>query len=639
MKQIRLILTIGISVLLYMNAHAVTFLTEQFSGYLDGRLGDTGIGGGGTVPGWNTADDRVTISNAWGNLDAEALGLVSSLGAKVVIANTNTYATNAYDGTYNKWIAQNTFPPANETNLYYSFLYKFNDVSQLPSDGSAFYIIGCNRQNSGVTSLTTYHWFLFAKNAGGSGQVGICKYDVVGNAYGATNWCTTNLASGQTFLVVLRQYITPTAAVPDTNYLWINPATNTFGLPDGSWPTPSASTSDGTDDTSGSGPGRFHVLCTPASAELDELRIGSTWADVTIPKGTCVSASSTLTSTNAITQVEQISATFTASAGPTTSPGFQWQLSKDGGTTWNNILNATAPNYTTPNLFIATDQGNKYRAIVAAGCNSSTATSAVVTVTLTVPTVTANGVIMHDQFTDTVRDLPPVTQSNSVWFTAATISAYLDAFTGDLIGTPRPGSSSLWLGFFTETNALPVHLGISNKITVTLPFTTGYMNSFTNNGALRFGLFDYYDGGVRPTADASTLTGSGGQATGVRGYMLSVDWGTNFTANSPLSLLVRNGLGDANLMGTTGDLRVHGQRTGGRRLHRCSVVCAQHILHSGVLRAANRDQLGERDGDDYRARNKLVVHGYGNQPGLSPVRFVRHPAQFARDFGGCFHLP
>ena len=439
-----------------------------------------------------------------------------------------------------------------DTNLYYSFLYKFDNVSQLPTDGSAYYIIGVNRQNSGVTSLTTYHWLLFARNAAGSAQVGVCKYNVTANTYGATNWCTTNLASGQTFLVVVKQHIIAGAANPDRNDLWINPPTNTFGLGEESLPPPAASTTDGTDDSSTAGPGRFHIVCSPASAELDELRIATTWAEVTIPKGTCFSATIFSSPTN-VTQSAEISATFRVDPGTTAGPTFQWQISKDSGNTWNGIPGAEAAIYITPNLFIATDQGNQYRAIVTAVCDGSSATSGVATVTLTTPTPTGDGVIMHDQFTDGLRDDSPVTQSNSVWYTAINGSGYLDASSGDLVGFPLHGTSSLWLGFFRETNMVPVHLDVGKQIDITLPFIPDSFFSHTNNGALRFGLFDYYDGGLRPTADASTLSGSGGQGAGVRGYMLSVDFGTNFTANSPLSLLVRTGLGDNNLMGTTDD--------------------------------------------------------------------------------------
>lgn len=122
-----------------------------------------------------------------------------------------------------------------------------------------------------------------------------------------------------------------------------------------------------------------------------------------------------------------------------------------------------------------------------------------------------------------------------------------------MVGYPTNGSSSLWLGYFTADITQPVHLAVGRAIRVTLPFTPISFGSHTNNAALRFGLFDYADGGTRVVADGNTATGSSGNGRNVRGYMLSLDFGPTFTANSPLSLLVRNGLGDSSLMGTTGD--------------------------------------------------------------------------------------
>ena len=77
---------------------------------------------------------------------------------------------------------------------------------------------------------------------------------------------------------------------------------------------------------------------------------------------------------------------------------------------------------------------------------------------------------------------------------------------------------------------------------MTFPFTPNDFSQFTGNGALRFGLYDYADLGVPITTSSTSLTGSAGQGYGVMGYMLSLDFGTNFTATTPLSLYARNSL-------------------------------------------------------------------------------------------------
>ena len=139
---------------------------------------------------------------------------------------------------------------------------------------------------------------------------------------------------------------------------------------------------------------------------------------------------------------------------------------------------------------------------------------------------------------------------------------------------------------------------------MTLPFITNSFDSHTNNGSLRFGLFDYYDGGLRPTADATTLTGSGGQGASVRGYMLSVDFGTNFTANTPLSLLVRTGLDDSNLMGTTADYSsmASGPPGGGYANAPSFVAGTPYTLEFSVSSGGN--QFGDGDGVDLRAAGR-----------------------------------
>lgn len=67
------------------------------------------------------------------------------------------------------------------------------------------------------------------------------------------------------------------------------------------------------------------------------------------------------------------------------------------------------------------------------------------------------------------------------------------------------------------------------------------------------GLFDYYDSGNRITVDGPNVSGSQGNAAGVRGYMLTLNFGPTFNDTTPLEIYARNSLPDINLMGTTSD--------------------------------------------------------------------------------------
>jgi hypothetical protein len=101
-------------------------------------------------------------------------------------------------------------------------------------------------------------------------------------------------------------------------------------------------------------------------------------------------------------------------------------------------------------------------------------------------------------------------------------------------------------------------------VIATLKFIPASYAAFTNNGALRIGLFDYADSGSLVTNDNANVSGSTGEGAQVRGYMLSLDYGQVFSDNTPLNLYVRNGILDNNLMGTTGDyLSMGGGPTGG----------------------------------------------------------------------------
>lgn len=551
-KQIRLLFAIiGASVFLGQTSRALPIVQDSFAYPGTGQLGSTlATGGGGSIPGWANPQTTVTFTNGIGSLDGTSLGLVASAGDMVSISGTAVSGL----GCYNKFVPSGAFPQPGtgepNTNLYYSFLYRFNVGSDVSTTGQI--ISQVNRENSGFA--TGVHWYLIAKRTGANIQLGIAK-----GVASVTNYSPANIVAGQTFFVVIQQVLTNGAA-NDIDSLWINPPKQYFGTNENNIPPADASVSLGTEDASTTGPGRFWIA-SGANANLDELRISTNWADVTPWVGQCLPPV-IVSSPASVTNVAEINAAFSVVASGT-SLTYQWQLNQRGNSSWANISGATDSSYTTPNLNLTNDNGDEYRVIATAPCSGLMATSGVAKVTLTAPVVTAVGTIMDDFFENLVVDALPISSTNSVWFTET--AADLSAYPGPgMTATPTSGSSSLWLGYFIYTNQLPVDLAVGNAIKVTLPFTPTGFTAHTNNAALRFGLFDYYDGGVYVVNDDSTVGGSTGNGAGVRGYMLSVDFGPNFTSSSPLSLLTRIGLTDNNLMGTTGDyLSMGGGPSGG----------------------------------------------------------------------------
>ncbi|MCX8092009.1 MAG: hypothetical protein N3I86_13925 [Verrucomicrobiae bacterium] len=90
----------------------------------------------------------------------------------------------------------------------------------------------------------------------------------------------TPLATNTTYLIVTRYDFD---ANPNQFALWVNPPTNTFGGADPG--NPDISTTAGTDQSSLSSWWFHHIGSTPQMvAAVDEIRVGTTWAQVTPPR-------------------------------------------------------------------------------------------------------------------------------------------------------------------------------------------------------------------------------------------------------------------------------------------------------------------------------------------------------------------
>jgi hypothetical protein len=568
-NQIKLLFAVAFAVLLNQSAGATTYLVDQFLDYATGQLGATATG---NALGWTSPQPEVTVTNGSGSLEGTSLGLEASLGDKVSIFGTNVTSNAPFpNGCYNLFIPtanKGALNAQNTTNIYASFLYRFN----VGTDISNCMFAAIYYESGGVASSSGDYGFLqlFARQAGGGQiQIGVAKNVFNTNGIGGggvTNWDGTTVTAGQTFFVVVRSQLNVTNASNiggftttsfETNViddLWIDPAPASFGVAESSVPTPDVSSlaGDGTVPGGTGGPGRFFIMEDGANANLDEIRIASSWAEVTPPVGTCDGAQIINSPTN-VTQSAEINAILKCDFNGTGATN-QWQISQNNGTNWTSIPGANFAEYVTPNLQLATDNGNQYRCIVGVGCDNTVVTSAVATVTLTAPVVTPDGLIMGDFFVNQLFN-DPVTTNNSVWYGSEDASSdelFTDYPGPGATATTITNTSTLYVGYFVNTNTPPVDLAIGNEIQVTFPFTPNDFSQFTGNGPVEFGLFDYYDGGT-PINSTTTVTGSTGNGVNVRGYMLSVDFGPTFTSDTPLSLYTRDVYTDIGLMNTTGD--------------------------------------------------------------------------------------
>jgi pectate lyase len=240
MKKILILLVIGITLTCTAQAQ---LLTEHF-GYTTGNLGTVGSGGG-----WSGSNSGVTITT--NGLDGTGVGLADPSGNKV------TTTTSSSSGTYNQ------FSTGIKTgSVYYSFLLRVNSTSGLDSTGLP--ISGLVRNGS----ASSYYNDVWLRLNGSNVEIGLSK------VRNGTTWSASPLTVGTLYLIVTKYQFGPVSG-DDVVSLWVNPTTGGTNEP-----TATVSFSSGGDGNNSTGIGRCYIYG-GCSADLDEVRIGATWTDVT----------------------------------------------------------------------------------------------------------------------------------------------------------------------------------------------------------------------------------------------------------------------------------------------------------------------------------------------------------------------
>ena len=323
------------------------------------------------------------------------------------------------------------------------------------SGGPAGYTPTVNSFAALISSLATANgnWTL-AMYDGGGGDVGTLTSWSITITYGAG---ATGVWSPNTGL-----YTDPAATVPYTGT-----SVNTV------YAKPAASTS-------------YTVTLSQA---------GCTSPPTTVP--VTVNTPASITTQPAATSVCEGSNTSFSVTAAGTSPTYQWQVSTDGGTTYNNITGATSSTYTVTGA-TASMNGNRYRVVVSGAppCGSVTSSAAVLTVnalprvtisanrTKLIPTTTAtltatvtpagtgtfqwfrNGVRVTSASTnslvvniDQLGDYnAQVTDANGCTSPLSNIVTISDTASGKLFLYPNPNKGKFHVRFYTQfytPNALP----------------------------------------------------------------------------------------------------------------------------------------------------------------------------------------
>lgn len=209
-----------------------------------------------TQTGWtfmNTGDDVAIVANS-----LSYTGLAASTGNKISYAGAGIDAIKAIT------------PQAAGSTVYYSLLLNVSSMAGV-TDASGGYIAGF------AQNTTTFGGTLWAK------RVDDTNYNIGVEVRTAnltnTTYDATSLVAGQTYFIVVAYTFNTGGAADDIARLWINPVPGAI--------EPAATITDthtGTDLNMATAANFFFrqdSTTETGALEIDELRIGNSWADVT----------------------------------------------------------------------------------------------------------------------------------------------------------------------------------------------------------------------------------------------------------------------------------------------------------------------------------------------------------------------
>jgi pectate lyase len=235
----------------------------------DYATGNT-LGSSDSTDDWENAKSNITITEDSLNY----AGLQSSTGNRINVngGSSNLDGTRTKDGVW-----------ASQTNgtLYVSFLFKLNGIGGIATSGTGTPILNFCRTSSSSQQLLSLNLL----NDSGI-KLGVLKYPssstAVSSAFFTTGPGANLAADGTTTYLIVAKYEWVEGAGNDLVTVWVNPG-NLGGIEDSGNKIFTSGGADGTANV-----GRLFINRGP-TLDLDELRIGTTWAAVT-PTGSPVVA-------------------------------------------------------------------------------------------------------------------------------------------------------------------------------------------------------------------------------------------------------------------------------------------------------------------------------------------------------------
>jgi hypothetical protein len=226
-------------------------------------------------------------SNIYGQTNAQGLGWYQAgpgtgTQVKIAVGNLNIAGLPASPGNSLQFGGNGTsarfFIGGNvsSSTIYYSFAVKLTDITGMSTSG--IFWAGFNNTGAGsqLTTPSTVATRVVTKASGGGYQIGLDR-----NSGNTTlfQWDpTVRNVNDELFLV--GSYTFNPSANDDVSKLWVNPSSGSFG---GSEPGGALVSTAGSADINQIASFIFfnRNAGEPASVIADELRIGSTWAEVT----------------------------------------------------------------------------------------------------------------------------------------------------------------------------------------------------------------------------------------------------------------------------------------------------------------------------------------------------------------------
>jgi pectate lyase len=228
------------------------------------------LGSSDSTAAWENAKSNITITED----SLNHVGLPGATGNRV---NVNGGSSNL-DGVRTK---DGAWPSQTNGTLYVSFLLKLNGSGGIATSGTGTPIVNLCRTGSSSQQLLSLNLL----NESGI-KLGVLKYPSSSSPGAAAFFASgsgANLsADGATTYLIVAKYEWVADAANDIVTVWVNPG-NLGGAEDGGNQVFTSGGADGTANV-----GRLFINRGP-TLDIDELRIGTTWADVT-PTGTPVIA-------------------------------------------------------------------------------------------------------------------------------------------------------------------------------------------------------------------------------------------------------------------------------------------------------------------------------------------------------------